>query len=69
MILTFHGGRPVTYRSSGTIMNINEYFSDVNMVAFLGLPNHKPYIKFGAIMSICSQDIKRERNFDVNQGP
>ena len=27
------------------------------------------YIKFGEILSICSQDIKRKRNFDINQGP
>ena len=27
------------------------------------------YIKFGEILSICSQDIERKRNFGVNQGP
>ena len=27
------------------------------------------YIKFGEILSMCSQDIGRKRNSDVNQGP
>ena len=27
------------------------------------------YTKFGQILSICSQDIERKRNSDVNQGP
>ena len=27
------------------------------------------YIKFGQILSICSQDIEWKRNFGVNQGP
>ena len=27
------------------------------------------YIKFGEILSICSQDIELKRNFGVNQGP
>ena len=27
------------------------------------------YIKFGEILSICSQDIERKRNFGINQGP
>ena len=27
------------------------------------------HLKFGEIMSICSQDIERKRNFGVNQGP
>ena len=27
------------------------------------------YIKLGKILSICSQDIERKRNFGVNQGP
>ena len=27
------------------------------------------YIKFGEMMSICSQDIEWKRNFSVNQGP
>ena len=26
------------------------------------------YIKFGEILSICSQDIERKQNLDVNQG-
>ena len=26
------------------------------------------YIKFGEILSICSQDIERKRNFGINQG-
>ena len=31
--------------------------------------NINAYIKFGEILSTCSQDIERERNSDVNQGP
>ena len=27
------------------------------------------YIKFGEILSICSQDDELKKNFDVNQGP
>ena len=27
------------------------------------------YIKFGEILSICSQDIEQKQNFGVNQGP
>ena len=27
------------------------------------------YIKFGEIISICSQDIERERNSDIIHGP
>ena len=27
------------------------------------------HTKFGRILSICSQDIERKRNSDVNQGP
>ena len=27
------------------------------------------YIKFGKMLSFCSQDIEQKRNFDVNQGP
>ena len=26
------------------------------------------YIKFGEILSICSQDIERKQNFGINQG-
>ena len=33
------------------------------------LVNMNAYIKFGEILSICSQDIERKRNFGVNQGP
>ena len=31
--------------------------------------NINAYIKFGEFLSYCSQDIERERNSDVNQGP
>ena len=31
--------------------------------------NMNAYIKFGEIVSICSQDIEGKRNSDVNQGP
>ena len=27
------------------------------------------YTKFGQILSICSQDIERKQNSDINQGP
>ena len=30
--------------------------------------NVNAYIKFGEILSICSQDIEAKRNFGVNQG-
>ena len=35
----------------------------------VNLVNIYAYIKYGEILSICSQDIERKRNFDVNQGP
>ena len=31
--------------------------------------NVNVHIKFGQILSICSRDIERKRNSDVNQGP
>ena len=31
--------------------------------------NMNAFIKFGEILSICSQDDKRKQNFDLNQGP
>ena len=33
------------------------------------LVNMNAYIKFGEILSICSQDIELKRNYGVNQGP
>ena len=33
----------------------------------LDLVNMNSYIKFGKILSICSQDIERKWNYDVNQ--
>ena len=27
------------------------------------------HTKFGQVLSICSRDIERKRNFDINQGP
>ena len=30
--------------------------------------NMKVYIKFGEILSICSQDIEPKRNFEINKG-
>ena len=33
------------------------------------LVNMNAYIKFGEILSICSQDIEQKQNFGVNQGP
>ena len=33
------------------------------------LGNINAYIKFGEILSICSQDIEWKRTFGVNQGP
>ena len=35
----------------------------------LDLVNDDVHTKFGQILSICSQDIERKRNSDVNQGP
>ena len=35
----------------------------------LDLVNVDVYTKFGRILSICSQDIERKRNSDINQGP
>ena len=35
----------------------------------IDLVNMNAYIKFGEILSICSQDIERKQNFGVNQGP
>ena len=35
----------------------------------LDLVNMNAYIIFCENLSICSQDIERKRNFDVNQGP
>ena len=34
----------------------------------LELVNVDVHTKFGQILSICSQDIERKQNFDVNQG-
>ena len=35
----------------------------------LDLVNVDVHTKFGRILTICSQDIERKRNSDVNQGP
>ena len=35
----------------------------------LDLVNVDVHTKFGQILSICSQDIERKQNSDVNQGP
>ena len=35
----------------------------------LDLVNDDVHTKFGQILSICSQDIERKQNSDVNQGP
>ena len=35
----------------------------------LGLVNMNAYIKFGEILSICSQDTELKQNSGVNQGP
>ena len=35
----------------------------------LGLVKNDAYIKFCKIQSICSQDIERKHNSDINQGP
>ena len=35
----------------------------------LDLVNDDVHTKFSRILSICSQDIERKRNSDVNQGP
>ena len=31
--------------------------------------NADVHTKYGQILSICSRDIERKRNFDINQGP
>ena len=33
------------------------------------LVNMNAYIKFGEILSICSQDIEQKQNLGTNQGP
>ena len=35
----------------------------------LDIVNVNVHTNFGQILSICSQDIERKRNSDVNQGP
>ena len=35
----------------------------------LDLVNVDVHTKFGQILSICSRDIERKQNFDINQGP
>ena len=35
----------------------------------LDLVNINAYIKFGKILSVCSQDIEWKQNFAINQGP
>ena len=35
----------------------------------IDLVNMNAYIKFGEILSTCSQDIERKQNFGINQGP
>ena len=35
----------------------------------LDLVNVDVHTKYGQILSICSQDIERKQNSDVNQGP
>ena len=35
----------------------------------LDIINVNVYTKFGYILSMCSQDIERKRNSDINQGP
>ena len=34
----------------------------------LDFVNIKAYIKFGQTLCICSEDIERKQNFDINQG-
>ena len=36
--------------------------------SMLDLVNMNAYIKFGEILSICSQDIEPERSFGIDQG-
>ena len=35
----------------------------------LDIVNDDGHTKFGRILSICSRDIERKRNSDINQGP
>ena len=41
---------------------------DKNPIEF-DLVNINAFIKFGQILSICSKDIERKQNSDINQGP
>ena len=40
-----------------------------NKKSSIDLVNMNAYIKFGEILSICSEDSERKQNFGVNQGP
>ena len=57
------------------LAKIKDHYSGTNMRKMmcdnpkLDLVNMNAYIKFGEILSICSQDIERKRNFGVKQGP
>ena len=35
----------------------------------LDIVNINAYLKFGEILSICSQDIEQKQNSDISQGP
>ena len=37
--------------------------------SYLDIVNMNAYITFGEILSICSHDIERKRNFSMSQGP
>ena len=55
--------------------NIKDHNSGTNVRKMMSnnpnidIVNMNAYIKFGEILSICSQVIEWKRNFGVNQGP
>ena len=57
------------------LTSIKGHYSAINLPIMTGnnsnldLVNRNNYIKFGRILSICSQDIELKGNSDINQGP
>ena len=52
---------PFNFSKVGGIMMCNNPNID--------LVNMNVYMKFDEVLSICSKDIERKRNFGINQGP
>ena len=66
--ITMMSERPRDSRATGRLQELPLQDRVKNTCTQLDLVNKNAYIKFGEIMSICSQDIERKRNFGVNQG-